>query len=80
MTVAIAAGSLCGLALIAYFIANEIERENALADAKIAVAFCGPKDMTEAATQNDLTNLHNAGESWAEAAKTFRVLLHCGSE
>ncbi len=77
---AIAASSLCSLALIAYFIANEIKRENALADAEVAVAFCGPKDMTEAAIQNNLANLHNAGESWADAAKTFRVLIHCGGE
>lgn len=52
------------------------ERDFALSDAKLAASFCHPLTRAEEA-EAQVTQLHDSGMSWRDAAHSFRVLIGC---
>jgi hypothetical protein len=62
---------------IVSFFWYQSQREGALQDARAAAAFCHPPGIDSAFAEAGVEKLHDAGASWAEAAKAFRVLIGC---
>ncbi len=65
------------LAVGIYLLAIEpLSHSAAVEDARIAAAFCS-KDVTPDRAREMVEEIHDKGASWAEAARTFRVLIGC---
>jgi predicted nucleic acid-binding Zn ribbon protein len=71
----IGVAALLGVAL--YWAWQRVQRNAAISDANAAVALCGVKGIDQAQILGMLQDLHDAGASWPDAAKKFRIVVNC---
>lgn len=64
------------VAIAGYYFWQQSQREDAIADAKIAASFCAP-NIPDAEAVKEVTDLHADGMSWSDAATSFRRLIGC---